>query len=151
MWVYEEMHWLIQQQRLHWMQDSQSPYSDCKPLVKRFIRGKWSNFWATQIHNKLHSVQLSLGCGSLSNRDRRKKTTSSLQTTISSHLYNTQVLTGWGGPTIMYLVSGEFDGGTHPDPLCRVFWCPIPMLWCQQLGRTVSHSFSQYNYTFYSK
>ena len=32
----------------------------------------------------------------------------------------TQVLTGWGGPTIMYLVSGEFDGGTHPDPLCRV-------------------------------
>ena len=33
------------------------PYSDFKPLVKRFIRGKWSDFWATQINNKLHSVQ----------------------------------------------------------------------------------------------
>ena len=30
------------------------------PLVKRFVRGKWSNFWATQIHNKLHSVQPAL-------------------------------------------------------------------------------------------
>ena len=29
------------------------PYSDFKPLVKRFIRGKWSDFWATQINNKL--------------------------------------------------------------------------------------------------
>ena len=45
------------------------PYSDF--LVKRFIRGKWSDFWATQINNKLHSVQPTLGCGSLSNRDRR--------------------------------------------------------------------------------
>ena len=44
-----------------------------KPLVKSFIRGKWSNFWATQIHNKLHSVQPTLGCGSLSNRDRRRE------------------------------------------------------------------------------
>ena len=33
------------------------PYSDFKPLVKRFIRGKWSDFWVTQINNKLHSVQ----------------------------------------------------------------------------------------------
>ena len=32
-------------------------YSDFKPLVKEFIRGKWSDFWATQINNKLHSVQ----------------------------------------------------------------------------------------------
>ena len=49
------------------------PYSDFKPLVKRFIRGKWSDFWATQINNKLHSVQPTLGCGSLSNRDRRRE------------------------------------------------------------------------------
>ena len=49
------------------------PYSDFKPLVKRFIRGKWSDFWATQINNKLHSVQSTLGCGSLSNRDRRRE------------------------------------------------------------------------------
>ena len=26
------------------------PYSDSKPLVKEFIRGKWSDFWATQIN-----------------------------------------------------------------------------------------------------
>ena len=49
------------------------PYSDFKPLVKRFIKGKWSDFWATQINNKLHSVQPTLGCGSLSNRDRRRE------------------------------------------------------------------------------
>ena len=49
------------------------PYSDCKPLVKSFIRGKWSDFLATQINNKLHSVQPTLGCGSLSNRDRRRE------------------------------------------------------------------------------
>ena len=49
------------------------PYSDFKPLVKRFIRGKWSDFRATQINNKLHSVQPALGCGSLSNRDRRRE------------------------------------------------------------------------------
>ena len=42
-------------------------------LVKEFIRGKWSDFWATQINNKLHSVQPTLGCGSLSNRDRRRE------------------------------------------------------------------------------
>ena len=48
------------------------PYSDFKHLVKRFIRGKWSDFWATQINNKLYSVQPTLGCGSLSNRDRRR-------------------------------------------------------------------------------
>ena len=63
--------------------------------------------------------------------------------------------------THRYLLAGEdppvcilcqkFDSGTHPDPLCRVFSCPVPMFWCQQLGRTVSYSFSQYNYTFYSK
>ena len=35
-------------------------YSDFKPLVKRFIRGQWSDFWATQINNKLHSVQPTL-------------------------------------------------------------------------------------------
>ena len=50
------------------------PYSDFKPSVKRFIRGsKWSDFWATQINNKLHSVQPTLGCGSLSIRDRRRE------------------------------------------------------------------------------
>ena len=49
------------------------PYSDFNPLVKRFIRGKWSDFWATQINNKLHSMQPTLGCGSLSNRDRRRE------------------------------------------------------------------------------
>ena len=49
------------------------PYSDFKPLVKRFIRSKWSDFWVTQINNKLHSVQPTLGCGSLSNRDRRRE------------------------------------------------------------------------------
>ena len=67
------------------------PYSDFKPLVKRFIRGKWSDFWATQIHNKLHSVQPTLGCGSLSNRECRREQL--VQITIMSHLYNTQVLT----------------------------------------------------------
>ena len=46
------------------------PYSS---LVKRFIIGKWSDFWATQIYNKLHSVQPTLGCGSLSNRNRRRE------------------------------------------------------------------------------
>ena len=49
------------------------PYSDFKPLVKRFLRGKWSDFWATQINNMPHSVQPTLGCGSLSNRDRRRE------------------------------------------------------------------------------
>ena len=33
----------------------------------------------------------------------------------------------WGGPTSLYLVSGKFDSGTHPDPLCRVFSCQNPM------------------------
>ena len=44
------------------------PYSD-----ESYIRGKWSDFWATQIHNKLNSVQPTLGCGSLSNRDRLRE------------------------------------------------------------------------------
>ena len=54
------------------------PYSDFKHLVKRFIRGKWFDFWDTQIHSSLH-------------------------TTIRSHLYNTQVLTGWGWMTHHYV------------------------------------------------
>ena len=32
-----------------------------------------SDFWANQINNKLHSVQPTLGCESLSNRDRRRE------------------------------------------------------------------------------
>ena len=70
------------------------------------------------------------------------------QTTSVSHLYNTQVLAGEDPPVC--LMSGKFDNGTHPDPMCRVFSCPVPMFWCRHLGRTVSHSFSQYNYTLYS-
>ena len=46
------------------------PYSNFKPMVKRFITGKWSDFWPTPIENKLHSVQPTLGCGPLSNRER---------------------------------------------------------------------------------
>ena len=126
------------------------PYSDFKPLVKRFIRGKWSDFWATQINNKLHSVQPTLGCGSLSNRDRRREQLVLCRLRLG-HTYTTQVLTAWGGPTSLYLVSGEFDSGTHPDPLCGVFSCPIPMFWCQQRGRTISYSISRFNYTLYAK
>ena len=100
------------------------PYSDFKPLVKRFIRGKWTDFWATQIYSKLHSVQPTLGCGSLSNRDRRReqlvlcpsqRTACSLPTTIGSHLYNTHALASWGGPSSLCIVSGRFDSGTHSE------------------------------------
>ena len=73
------------------------PYSDFKPLVKRFIRGKWSDFWATQINNKLHSVQPTLGCGSLSNRDRRREQLVLCRLRLG-HIYNT---------TRRYLLAGE--------------------------------------------
>ena len=126
------------------------PYSDFKPLVKRFIRGKWSDFWATQINNKLHSVQPTLGCGSLSNRDRRREQLVLCRLRLG-HTYTTHRYLLAGEDPPVYLVSGEFDSGTHPDPLCRVFSCPIPMFWCQQLGRTISYSISQFNYTLYTK
>ena len=68
------------------------PYSDFKPLVKRFI----TDFWATQINNKLHSVQPTLGCGSLSNRDRRRE-----------QLVLCRLRLGHTYTTLRYLLAGE--------------------------------------------
>ena len=44
---------------------------------------------------------------------------------------------GFGEVRFLRECTWKFDSGVHPDPLCRVFWCPMPMFWCQYLGRTV--------------
>ena len=104
MWVFEEMNWLMQQQRLHWMKHSQSWHYHTLILSlwwRDSSEVKWSDFWATQINNKLHSVQPTLGCGSLSNRDRRRE-----------QLVLCRLRLGHTYITHMYLLAGE------DPPLC---------------------------------
>ena len=91
------------------------------------IRGKWSDFWATQIHNKLHSVQPTLGCGSLSNRDRRREQLVLCRLRLG-HTYTTHMyLLAGEDPPVCVACQENYDSGTHRAPLCRVFSCPIPM------------------------
>ena len=93
------------------------PCSDFKPLVKRLIIGKWSVFNPSCPEIKLHSAQPTLGCGSLSNRERRREQLVLCRLRLGhTHIAHRYLLAGEDPPVC--LVSGKFESGTHPDPLC---------------------------------
>ena len=92
--VYKEMNWLIKQ-----------GCTECKDhdhgltiiwritFCNRYVRITLYDCWTTQFENKLHSVQLTLGCGSLSNREHLALCRPRL-----GHIYFTH--TGWENPPV---------------------------------------------------
>ena len=109
MLAYEEMNWLMKQQRPHWIKDHYIitlPHSEFKPFVKRFSRGKWYDFWATQIYNKPHTLWYSaahIRMWITVKSRKSQRSACSLPTVQLGHTYITHV----------YLLAGE-------DPPVRI-------------------------------
>ena len=49
------------------------PYSDHRPIISTYLRKQWFDFWSLQVHNKLHSVQPTLGSCLWVCREKRRE------------------------------------------------------------------------------